>query len=78
MLLCRTKKRTKTMAASYKTIDDVITVVKRHVSDETFFAIISDLKTVTGNTSFETTIQRLFHQAQSQKQKSGPKAKKAG
>jgi hypothetical protein len=63
------------MAASYKTIEDVIAVVKRHVDDDTFYTIMSELRLVTGNTSFETTIERMFHLAQTQKQKRGPKGK---
>jgi hypothetical protein len=47
------------MAASYKTITEVINVVSKHVDEQTFRAILADLKEVEGNSSFEETIRRL-------------------
>ena len=47
------------MAASYETIDKVFEIIKKHVDDDVFKAIITDLMEVKGNSSFRETINRL-------------------
>lgn len=47
------------MVASYETIGAVIEVIRRHVDKETLQKIVKDLAEVSGNDSFEETIERL-------------------
>ena len=47
------------MVASYETVEAVIAVIRRHVDDETMQKIVTDLSEVSGNDSFEETIERL-------------------
>jgi hypothetical protein len=47
------------MAASARTIEHVVLVIRRHVDEATFRAIINDLLAVRGNASFEATIKAL-------------------
>ena len=55
-------RRSLEMVASVDTITDVIRVVRHHVNDDTFRAIINGLSNVSGNKSFRETIQRLKEQ----------------
>ncbi len=50
------------MVASPATISDIIRVVRHHVDDDTFRAIILGLEKVSGNKSFQDTIRRLKEQ----------------
>jgi hypothetical protein len=47
------------MAASHQTVEQIIAVVSRHVSETQLRAIIRDLEEVPGNRSFRETIQRI-------------------
>jgi microcystin degradation protein MlrC len=47
------------MAASHKTIEEVLKIVKSHVDSDTLAKIMDDLMNVEGNTSFKETIRRL-------------------
>ncbi len=47
------------MVASYETVEAVIAVIRRHVDAETLQKIVVDLAEVSGNDSFEETIERL-------------------
>ncbi len=61
------------MAASYETIDKVIEVMKRHTDPDSYFKIVSELRLVKGNRSFETTIERMYAAAVKERQKRGPR-----
>jgi hypothetical protein len=47
------------MAASRDTVEAVLEVVRRHVSEQQFRRIVRDLFDVPGNASFRETIRRM-------------------
>ena len=47
------------MVASRDTVEQIIAVVRRHVSGDQLRAIVRDLGEVPGNKSFRETIERL-------------------
>jgi ElaB/YqjD/DUF883 family membrane-anchored ribosome-binding protein len=49
----------KIMVASYKTVEEIYKVVRRHVDDQTMEKIVDELLQVAGNKSFRETIKRL-------------------
>lgn len=47
------------MAASQKTVTDILTVVWKHLTPEQWRKVLHDLESVDGNNSFKETIKRL-------------------
>lgn len=47
------------MAASDRTVQQVMEVVRRHVSPEVLSAIMDELEKIPGNKSFRDTVQKM-------------------
>jgi hypothetical protein len=47
------------MAASHATVEEVLAIVRRHVSDEIMTTLFEELLKIPGNNSFVETIRRL-------------------
>lgn len=60
------------MVASYETIEEIIKIIQRHVDPATFQKIVTDLRGVRGNSSFEATISRLYNSVMNESRKRGP------